>query len=167
MAYHQIIFGALLILLLLGMASVFAWKQGRVLRSVQVEDLPPDERRFMRSQAWRRLFGSGLMGLLAVLMTAHFYLEEPAGQLVREGEEHAAHGERVPPTPEQQRFVDSYRLFWGGFLLVLLALICLAAVDAFATRRFGFMQYRKIQEERKAMIENELGRIRSQKNGPG
>jgi hypothetical protein len=46
-----------------------------------------------------------------------------------------------------------------------LAIIILAALDFFAIRRFGQRQYRKIQAERRAMIEGELTRLRSQRNG--
>jgi hypothetical protein len=43
--------------------------------------------------------------------------------------------------------------------------IGLAAADFFAIRRYGRQQYRQIQEGRRAMIEGELARLRSQRNG--
>ena len=77
----------------------------------------------------------------------------------------ACAGEKRPLDPNEQQFVDFYRNFWAIVLLVLLAIICLAAVDYFAIRRFGKHQYRKIQADRRAMIEGELTRLRSQRNG--
>jgi hypothetical protein len=162
---HQIVFGALLVVLLLGMACYFAWRQGRVLNTLQSSDMTNEDRRYTRRQAWIRLICSGLLMVLAILLAASFFLEEPASQLVQEGINNAAKDERVPLSPEQQRFFDIYRGFWGFTLLVLLAVIVLAAVDFFTIRRYGLRQYRKIQAERRAMIESQLARIRSQKNG--
>jgi hypothetical protein len=162
---HQIIFGALLIFILLGVSCYFAWRQGRVLTSVQTEDMPGEDRAYLRRQAWLRLAGSGLMIVLAILLAASFFLEDAANELVHQGQMNREQGTLVPLDPEQQRFFDVYRVYWGFVLLVLLGIIGLAAADFFAIRRYGLRQYRQIQQERKAMIENELARIRSRKNG--
>jgi hypothetical protein len=162
---HQVIFGALLIVILLGISCYFAWRQGRVLASLQSDDLPAADRIYLRRQAWIRLMCSGLMVVLAIMLATSFFLEEPAGSLVDQGELKREKGEIGPMDPEQRRFFDVYSLFWGFVLLVLLGIIALAAADFFAIRRYGVRQYRQIQQERKAMIENELARIRSQKNG--
>jgi hypothetical protein len=154
-----------LIVILLSVACYFAWKQGRVLTAVQTEDMPAEDRAYLRRQAWLRLAGSGLMVVLAILLAASFFLEEPASGLVHEGERNREQGTMGPLDPEQLRFFEVYRIYWGFVLLVLLGIIGLAAADFFAIRRYGLRQYRQIQQERKAMIENELARIRSQKNG--
>jgi hypothetical protein len=52
-------------------------------------------------------------------------------------------------------------------LILLMSIIFLAAIDFFAIRRFGLRHYRQIQADRRAMIEGELTRIRSQRNGHG
>jgi hypothetical protein len=71
----------------------------------------------------------------------------------------------VPPTPEQEQFVRLYSLYWIVFLLVLLAVVLLAGVDFFAIRSYGQRQLRRIRADRRAMLEGELARLRSQRNG--
>jgi hypothetical protein len=167
----QIIFGTVLIVLLLGVAGFFAWRQGQTLRDLRTrEDLSPEDRRYTRNQAWRRLFCSFLMVVFAVLFAGSFFLEEPAQVLADQREAARDRGDDLPFNPEQARFAEFYRNYWIIMLLVLLAIIILAALDFFAIQRYGRRHYRQIQAERRALIQdfnNELARMRSQRNGPG
>ena len=54
---------------------------------------------------------------------------------------------------------------WIAVLLVMLVVLVLAALDLWATRRFAFRQYRKINDDRRAMIRRQVNRMREQKNG--
>jgi len=163
---HQVVFGIALILLLLTMAIFFAWRQGQTLRGLQqASDQDQEERRYLRSQAWRRLVCSALMVILAVLLGASFFLEEPASRLVREGESNQQQGIKRPLHGEEQRFFTLYQQFWGVACFVLFLIIVIAGVDYMAIRRYGSRQYRQIQADRKAMIQSELARLRSQRNG--
>jgi len=164
-ASHQIVFGVILIVLLLAMAGFYAWRQGRTLGGLRQDDLEPQERRYLRNQAWRRLVGSALMVVLAVMLAAHFVLEEQANKLVTEGESNQQQGIKRPLHQEEAQFVNFYRNFWGFFVLVLFALIIFAGWDYVAIRTYGKRQYRQIQADRRAMIESELARLRSQRNG--
>jgi hypothetical protein len=163
---HQIAFGAALIAMLLFMAVFFAWRQGKTLRGLQTApDLDSEDRRYLRNQAWRRLLCSALMAVLAVLIGASFFLEEGANTLVREGESNQQRGVTRPLQAEEQRFVNLYGQFWGVACLVLLGIIAIAGVDYVAIRRYGKRHYKQIQADRKAMIESELAKLRSQRNG--
>ena len=51
------------------------------------------------------------------------------------------------------------------FVMVLLGIIILAAFDILAIRRYGLRQYRQIQADRREMIQEEVARIRGQRNG--
>ena len=70
---------------------------------------------------------------------------------------------RSPPgppetaTPDNPPFVLFYIGVWIGFLLLLMGLILLAAVDIWSTRRFSVRQQRKILDARRAMLEREVG----------
>ena len=162
----QIAFGVVLIIALVGLSAFVIYRQVGVLRGLRLQpDLPPDDRKYIHNQAWRRLVCSGLMLALAVMLGASFFLEDPAAALVAEGQANREKGETRPLDPEQKQFFDLYRYFWGGVLLLLMAIIFLAALDFFAIRRFGLRHYRQIQEGRRTMIQNELARIRSQRNG--
>ena len=46
-----------------------------------------------------------------------------------------------------------------------MAVIFLAALDFWATRRYGLHQHRKIIADRRAMIEREVSRLRQERNG--
>jgi len=159
----QIIFTICLVVVLLAMAGYFLWRQVRTLRNLS--SLDPEERRFVRSQAWRRLFCSGLMVVLAGLLAASLSVEGAANQLASEGEAHRLRGEKPPLNPEQKRFLNLYGNYWVGITLVLFLVIVLAGVDFMAIRRYGKRQLQQIRADRKAMLEGELTRIRSQRNG--
>ncbi len=163
----EFIFGVLLVVLLLAMAGFFAWRQYLALRSLRhAPGTSPEDRRYTRNQAWRRLVCSGLMVLLAVMLGAWlFYLGKPLGEWVALSDAAADRGQPMHLDPEQKRFATLYLYYWLFALMLLLALISLAAVDFFAIRRYGQRHYRQIQADRRAMIEQELIRLRSQRNG--
>ena len=153
----QIIFGVLIVVVLVGLAAFYVWRQIQTLRRLrQAADLSHEERQYTHRQAWRRLLGSVLMLVLAGLMAGSLVLEGPANEHLKN---------EAPPDPARQQFWNFYSLYWIVTLLVLLSVIVLAALDLFAIRRFGKRQYRQIQEDRRAMIKDELTRLRSQRNG--
>jgi len=165
--WTQLIFGVLLVIVLLGMAGYYGWRQVQALRDMRRggDNLPVEDRRYARNMAWRRLLGSVLMLLFAGLLIGSFTLEEPAKELGEQGEAALANGEEFVPSQEQSDFRDFYVKYWIVALLVLLAIVTLAALDFFAIRRFGRRHYRQIQEDRRAMIEREVSRLRGQRNG--
>ena len=66
MPTSQIVFGIVLVVVLLGMAGFFGWRQLLTLRIVRTSAALADEdRRYMRRQAWRRLTCSVVMVVLA------------------------------------------------------------------------------------------------------
>jgi hypothetical protein len=52
-----------------------------------------------------------------------------------------------------------------ALLVVLLAVVVLAALDLLAIRRWGLRQFRKLQADRRAMIERQASRLRQGRNG--
>jgi hypothetical protein len=165
----QIAFTSLLIVVLLGLAGFSTWRQWRTLQTEEGQtDLSAEDRIFIRQQVRRRLWCAGLMVLLAGLLALSFVLEGPANQLVAQGEAaHKRSGEPQPFDPEQQRFFHLWSSFWIVTLLVLLVIIVLAGLDLIAIRRYGQRHLRQIQADRRAMIEAQIARFRSQRNGHG
>lgn len=164
MGWPQLIFGALLVVTLLALSIVYFQRQRRALRELrEAPDLPPDERDFRRSQARRRLISSTLMLLLAAMLLALLvFFENPAQRLA---DERAARPDAPAFTAAQRLFVQTYGMLVIVLLLVLLALMVLAALDFWATRDYARREQRKIRDERRAMIEDELARLRGQRNG--
>ena len=162
MQASQIVFGVLLTIILLGMAGFFGWRQLLTLRSLRSADNVSDEdRRYMSRQAWRRLTCSVIMVVLAGMLAMHYRLEPAANELANKKQLDPAH----EFTPAEEAFTRTYAVYWAIVLLLLLTIVVLAGVDFFAIRRFGLRHYREIQADRRAMIEGELSRIRSQRNG--
>lgn len=159
----EIIFGALLVALLVGMAAFFTWRQWRTLRALPSADpLSFQDSRYTRIQVWRRLTCSLLMLVLAALLAVYlFAYAGPLSNLMHQGN---AENEMQPG---EKQLVSESLTHVGIMLVVLLAIILLAGWDLFAIRHYGRRQMRQIQEDRRAMIEDQLARVRSQRNGRG
>jgi uncharacterized membrane protein YbhN (UPF0104 family) len=164
--WPQIVSGALLVAMLLFVALYYGWRQVRALRDLGGKpNLPAEEMRYERGTAYRRLFSSVLMLVLAGLLSALLvYLENPTQRVI---DRRDAEGAPAPLTPQEKDTTRVWGWTWIAFLLVLLAVVLLAAIDLLATRRYGLKQYRKLQADRRAMLERQVGRMRRERNGDG
>lgn len=167
MGWPQIIFGAVLVLVLLCTSILYIVRQIAALRRLRAaEEMSLEERQYLHSRARRRILTSILLFLLGVMLAgALVYLEAPAQRLADEQAAREQQGDTTPLAPEQKLFARLYGSFWILFLLVLMAVIFLAALDFWATRRYGLHQHRKIVADRRAMIEREVSRLRQERNG--
>ena len=167
MGWPQIIFGAILVLVLLFVSLWYGVRQIAALRRLRhAEEMPLDEADHSRSQARCRLITSLLMLLLGIMLAGDLiFLEVPAQQLADQRVEQEQQGDTTPFSAEQRRFARFYGGFFVLFLLVLMAVVFLAALDFWATRRYGLRQHRKLSADRRAMIEREVARLRQERNG--
>lgn len=157
----------LMVVLLLTLAGYFGWRQIQTLRGVrQASELSSEDRSYYRHQAWRRLVGCALMVVLAALLAGWYLLgfdtQTAALNLRGNTTDPAANFQRGVAVQRFVNLASSYMIFT---LLVLLALVCVGAIDVLAIRRFGIRHYRKIQSDRRAMIEQQVAIMRSQRNG--
>jgi hypothetical protein len=167
-AHVELLYAVVIVLVLLGMAAYFAWKQWQTLRRLPGQtELGTDERRYQYAQAWRRLISSGLMVVLAGLLVGSYWLgqERRAVELGQPEQVADEGGERRLPSIEDQRFLTQYSTFWIVFGMVLLGLVFLAFLDMFAIRRFARKHLRQINADRRAMIEHQVAEYRRQRNG--
>jgi hypothetical protein len=168
MHWMEVFFGTLLVVVLLALAGYYAWRQVKTLRGLRMaEETAPEERHYLLRQARRRLFGSALMVLLAVMLVGLLvFLEGPVQKMSNDlvaAREEGKGFENL--TPEQRSLRTLYTLWNIGLLLTLLAVLATAGVDFLATRRFGRRQLRRIQSDRRAMIERQVARLRQERNG--
>jgi hypothetical protein len=165
--WTQILFGAVLVLVLLSVAILYGVRQISALRRLpSAEEMPLEERNYLRSRARRRLVTSLLMLLLGVMLAVDLrYLEVPAQQLADQRAELQQQGDSTPLSAEQRSFARFYGSFFVFFLLVLMVVVLLAALDYWATRRYGLHQHRKLVADRRTMIEREISRLRQERNG--
>lgn len=163
MAWSEIIFGTILVLVLLGLGAFFGTEQFRHLRSLSHLQLPDEELRYERNKTRRRLFSSALLMLIGVLLASSLIFHEPTAQQIADQRE-AFTAEDAPPFTEEQR---AFLRIWGGtwivLLLTLMAVVLLAAVDLWATRRHGLRLYRKLREDRRAMVRRQVERLRRER----
>ncbi len=167
MGLQQIIFGIILVLVLLIVAILYIVRQVLALRRLRaVEEMSLEERAYLHGRAQRRLITSLLLFLLGVMLAgALIYLEAPAQRLADEQAAKEQQGDTTPLAPEMRKFAQLYAWFWILFLLILMAVVFLAALDYWSTRRYGLRQHRKIIDDRRAMIEREVSRLRQERNG--
>lgn len=168
MHWSEIAFGSLLVVLLLGLALLYGRRQWLALRRLRDESaLPDEELRYERRKARRRLASCALLLVLAVLLTVLLTVFGDQAQRLADASAEAGPVETREIAAEDKVFLRR----WGGtliaFLLTLLAVLALAAVDLMETRRFGLKQYRKLQAERRAMIQRQTARLREERQGGG
>jgi hypothetical protein len=77
----------------------------------------------------------------------------------------AAGTEAPPPSAEERQLVNRYGAYWLGFSVILFAIMALALVDFLAIRRFYLRSYRQIKADRNEMLQREIVRLRSERNG--
>jgi hypothetical protein len=135
-------------------------------RTTPAFEMLPDERRFLRRQAWRRIINSVLMLLLAVELVGAYSAGFPRriDEIGAAREKAAVNGVKPPLTEEQRQFVR----FFGGcviaFLLQLGLVVALAGLDLWATRRYALTKFRQIQTDRRAMIERQITKWREERD---
>jgi hypothetical protein len=145
---------------LLALAGFFSLQQILSLRRLRFQpEIPPEDRAYIRQQAWTRLACSILMVLLAVLVAGAYAsgLEERALAQRQPGDQAA--------TVEQQRFLKLYGAYWITVLVILMVVVLLAALDMWAIRRYGRRHLLQLQADHKASVEQQLAALRTERNG--
>jgi hypothetical protein len=161
----EVIVGLILALGLLALALYVGVRQVVLLRRLGPDSLPAEEYHYERRKARWRLASAALLLLMGCLLAGLQFYEARASELARRSEQHG--GEPVPLTDQERSFLRRYIGSWIALLLVLLAVLVLAALDLWATRRYGLKQYRKLSEDRRAMIQRQVNRMRQDRNGEG
>jgi hypothetical protein len=162
--WSEVVVALLLAAGLLALAVYFGWRQIVSLRQMPLMPMSDDERRYERRKAWRRLVSCALMLLMAgLLIGLQFY----AGRAQELADERAQLERDNDPelTPQEKVFVRIYAGSWIAVMLLLLVVLTLAGLDLWATRLYGLRQYRKISEDRRAMIQRQVNRLRQERNG--
>jgi hypothetical protein len=155
----ELAFGVILVLVLLGMAGYYVWRQRNTLRLLRNETLSPEDRSYLHGQVRRRMLTSILMVVLAGMLIAWYFVEGS----FRDMEPPAVQDAKM--NPEQKESLQLMVLYWVAALLVLLGILILAAVDLVATARFGFRHQRQLEADRRAMLEKQAALYRQERNG--
>jgi hypothetical protein len=152
-SWAEIISGAVLALILVFVGVFFALGQFRVLRRLRGQlDLPREETNYLRAQARRRMVSCVLLLVLALLLAGYLiFLGERVTRLERDNQ-------------ADRDFLQFFSGYSIAFLVILLTVLVLAGIDFWTIRRYGRQQYRRLQEDRRAMIERQIIRLRQERN---
>jgi hypothetical protein len=159
-------FALVLALVLLGLAVYVGRRQLRQLRGIAAPGtLGADDRRYTRTQAYRRLWCSVHMGVLAGFLIGGVVLELNLREVQEKLHMAQAADPNAPPPEEHKDFVRFFFMYWAVALLVLLVLLTLATLDFWATARFGLSQHRRLQDDQRALLQEQVARRRRERNG--
>ncbi|HYT92580.1 MAG TPA: hypothetical protein VEL76_27945 [Gemmataceae bacterium] len=165
MNFGEFSFTLLLIVLLLALAGYFGLRQLRALRRLRARpDLPREDRRFVRRQALRRLICCCLMILVAGMLIGWFFLHPHYLEVSRQLDERP---QGVEATPEQTAFLRFFAAYWIIALFAVFLVVFLATVDFWAIARFGLRHHRRLQADQRALLEEQIARLRARRNGEG
>jgi heme A synthase len=152
--------------ILVALAVYFGRRQFQTLRALRSPALgDPEDRRYLRKRAYRRLFCSALMLLFAALLVGWIFLDNEAHEIGLQLEQAKAQQPEAQRTQEQEQFMRLFSTYWIVALLVLLVLMALASMDFWATARYGLSQHRRLQAHQRAVIERDIAQHRRQRNG--
>jgi ABC-type Fe3+ transport system permease subunit len=157
----------LIVVVLVCLSLYFGRQQQQSLRWLRGQtDLSLEDRSYHRRQAWLRLINCGLMLLLAFLVGVYYLVYNvPVTALAELQQARAQRNEVVPLTPEELQLRRVFAAVCLAMLVILMTIVFLVAADIWAIRRYGRRHLRKINDDRRAMIDGELSRMRSERNG--
>lgn len=166
MGWSQIVFGSVLVTVLLLLSGYYGRRQFVVLRRLRNDTLPGEEARHERAKAVRRLVACGLQMVLGLLLAGVLLWIEPAAQQL--ADDRAGHAAETVPalTPEETQLVRVWGGAWIVILVLLLIVVAFAAADLWSTRGHALRQFRKLQADRRAMIQRQTGRLREEREQP-
>jgi hypothetical protein len=151
--------GISLAVLLVVVAVSFAFKQRQTLARLRHDTgLSLDDRRYLYRQVVRRLLSCLLLLALAAFLVGWFFLESGF-----EGMEPIEPGAAVTDSAKDSLWLRAYYVIGG--LLLLMAVMALAVVDLLATARFGARHRRLLEEDRRAVLQAEVERLRRERHG--
>jgi sterol desaturase/sphingolipid hydroxylase (fatty acid hydroxylase superfamily) len=166
----ETIFAAVILVALSALALYFGRQQLQALRSLRDQpELPPEDFQYARRQALLRLVGCLLLVVLGAQVGAAFIfgLEDRVKALGLQIEAQRAQGQPLQLDADQQALRRFYGFYWIAALIILLLIVFLAAYDIWSIRRYGRRHMMKLHAERRAMLEGEVARRRSERNGHG
>ncbi len=155
--FAELFFGILLVVVLLGLAGFFAWRQFKTRRDLAADrSMPALERGYLLRQTRRRLLCSVLMVMFAGFLIGWYFIEANLPDLKQAAEQDPG---TTPPLLEMVAY------YWITALLVLFGILALAGMDFFAVARYGLHQKKQLEVERRAALEIEAARLRKERNG--
>lgn len=148
MVIGEHIWAAILVTLTLGVALAFGYRQYRAIRRNTGTALSED-RTVLRESARRRLLVSVMIGLCGVLIAGP-YLTGLADRVVNDG---------------QRQDAREYFLWWAAVMVLLVISLAVIGYDITVVRRHWRKSLQRLNDDRRAMMQRQLARLRAERGG--
>jgi sterol desaturase/sphingolipid hydroxylase (fatty acid hydroxylase superfamily) len=139
---------AILVTLTLVVAVVFGYRQCRLIRKADSGG-PSEERAVLRASARRRLLVSVMIGLCGVLIAGP-YFTGLADRVAHDG---------------QRQDAREYFLWWAAVMVLLMVSLAVIGYDMAVVRRHWRKSLRRLNDDRRAMMQRQLARLRAERGG--
>lgn len=162
----ELAYAGVIVLVLLGLAGFYGWRQWQALRRLRTQaELDREDRRYHHRQAWRRLICCSLMAVLAGMIVSFYVLglNDRAAEL-RPGPEGDPVAQQIAEDARQD-FVNFLSIYWMSATFLIVAILFLALFDLMAIRQYGLRHLRRLQSDHRAVLEQQVASLRSQRNG--
>jgi hypothetical protein len=149
---------------LIGLAGIGWHRWWSIRHWKQVENLPPQDRRYYRLHAGR-VFICCVLAIMVAGMVGGWYvsgLDRSAAKLADQATGQPDDPDH-PLDPDQQRSLWFYTVYWILAILLVLAMFYVALMDLWAVRRFGLRHMRQLQADRRAMLERQIELLRTER----
>lgn len=118
------------------------------------------EEKYYRARALRRMIGCFLLIAVGCMLVGSYFLE-PEYQRLAHQVDNQENPQLVPVMESQDKaFFRRFTIYWIVALLFLFGVTIVAALDVWATLRFGFDQHRKLRQTHQAELEEQLRKYR-------
>ena len=159
--------GLLLATALLLVGLLTALRQQRALQALRDEPyLASEDRVYRRGQALRRLVTSGLLIVIGG-MIAGYYLSGMDARMdaipARNKDDAPLDGEPDPQAEADKQFTKFVGFYWIGIMGLVFAVVCLAVMDFWATRKYYMARYKELKADHEAKLQRDLAVFRQQK----
>jgi len=158
----ELVIGCVFIVLLLTLAGWFGWQQVQSLRKLRHRgQMSPEDFAYFRRQCYRRIVGSFLTVVLALMFLGWYTLGfgSSLDRISDRVDEAHARGQPFRETDLNEKEKADLAFNWSYLmvlLLVLFAWIGIACADIMAIRRYGMRHRKRIREDRLAMLRRQL-----------
>lgn len=151
--------GIFIAAVMLAVSIYFAYLQQITLRTLHFNPkMSLDQRRYLTRQCWRRLFGSLVLILLAMMLVGSVFLDYDPLRMSPDD---------VPQVDREaaKQSVRLLSLYLMAMLLLLMVILTLAIFDFWATARFSVRQHKELFQEHQEILAAELEELRHRQSG--
>ena len=154
---------ALLLVLLAVIPGIGQWRQLRNLHSGVA--LASEDYTYLRNRARRRLLNGLFMLVIAGMLVGTYLsgMEARASDIASKSEAALKAGVVREREAGEREFLQFYAAYWIAVLMLVFAIMTVAVVDFWSTRRYAMAQLKRIREDQEVRLGRDLEVYRMQR----